>query len=263
MLKTIVENGNTWAKVSDLKVWEDNPRITDKHDFDLLKRMFRLGLHSNLLVMTDGTVLGGNTRLKAAEAAKRDRVKVNVVEFEEVNGHWEAIVDGERALEVDSNGNGTTHPTKFDTKEQAMLEYALSHNQRFSYNDEKKVAELATVNKIDLQLYKIDTMKPVEVMSVVQALGPHGPDALETGGGGNDGSGGLDGREKDENMFDQNLDTYMNGNVKQIVTYFGNEEFISIMAKIEQIMQEKKLESNTDVFVFLVDYYLGATAKDA
>lgn len=53
-------------KISELKNWDKNPRGIKKDDFERLKKQIqKLGQYKPLLITEDGTVLGGNMRLKA------------------------------------------------------------------------------------------------------------------------------------------------------------------------------------------------------
>lgn len=111
--------------ISTLKLWEDNPRSITAGDFGRLKRQIqKLGQYKPLIITEDGTVLGGNMRLRAYQELGMKDVWVSVVEA----------------------------PTP-----EKKLEYALSDNDRAGFYDEQRLAELITNHpELDFSDYKID-----------------------------------------------------------------------------------------------------------
>jgi len=64
-----------------LKLWKDNPRIVSKENFERLKRQIQeLGEYKPLIITPDGTVLGGNMRLRAYRELGYKEAWVSVVE---------------------------------------------------------------------------------------------------------------------------------------------------------------------------------------
>ena len=61
--------------------------------------------------------------------------------------------------------------------------------------------------------------------------------------------------EFDMDELDKDLDTYINAKVKQITMYFDNQQYEYVLAKLQEIMEERQLESNTDVVVALLEEY--------
>lgn len=177
------------VRVGDLRKWEDNPRTLSDADYKRLLMQLYMGEHSPLLVTDEGIVLGGNMRLSAyQELAKLSLEEfhkhlVNAgmdvtqeqakVRLEQINNPWVAVVrfvedKGKWYGEV----NGEMSLRSFATKEAAMLEYALSHNDNVGRYDELKLAELATHNPIEMSLYKIDLGAPQELSKIVAMHGP-------------------------------------------------------------------------------------------
>jgi hypothetical protein len=62
-------------------------------------------------------------------------------------------------------------------------------------------------------------------------------------------------RAKDVGELDEAMNTYLNGTIKQIVLYYTNEEFLNIMAKVDEVKTLNNLEDNTALFNFLLDNY--------
>jgi len=59
----------------------------------------------------------------------------------------------------------------------------------------------------------------------------------------------------DIDELDKDLDTYINSKVKQITMYFDNQQYEYALAKLQEIMEERELESNTDVIIALLEEY--------
>lgn len=136
------------VKVADLKFWTDNPRNITDYDFDRLKKSIALGEHTPLLVTPDGVVLGGNMRLRAYQELGVDTASASVLDVDEVDGKFYAILNGDRKDRA------------FDSKEQLYVTYALSHNDTFGEYVEPQLAELATRHNIDLELHSINLGRP-------------------------------------------------------------------------------------------------------
>jgi ParB-like nuclease domain len=53
------------------------------------------------------------------------------------------------------------------------------------------------------------------------------------------------------------LAAYENNTIKQIVLYFPTEEYVAVLQKMKDIAegQEPKLDTNSDVFLFLLNFY--------
>jgi len=127
-------------KIETLKNWDKNPRSIDKKDYARLKRQIKkLGMYKPLLVTEDGTVLGGNMRLRAYKELGITDVWVSVVEA--------------------------------DT-EAKKAEYALSDNDRAGYYNEQDLAELVTGIEIDLEDYRVDLGKMTDLSDIISKYGP-------------------------------------------------------------------------------------------
>lgn len=224
------KNGATYAKVKDLKLWKDNPKYTDGVDFKRLKRQLELGEHSPLLVTPEGEVLGGNQRLRAYKEAQREEAMIVLAELEKQD-------DG-----VHVRLNGIEAPRVFESEQQAKLELALSHNDQIGKTDEKKLANLLHVTPIDMEVYRVaSVVRPVE--DIAFEAGP---------------AADPDERPQDESDVDTSkLDAYMNGNIKQIVLYFANEEYGNIMERLDAVQEKLGLNdetSRTDLFLAMLKH---------
>lgn len=154
-----IEKGVTYANVSDLYLYKDNPRDVEATDFERLKEQLTLGEHSPLLITTEGEVLGGNTRLRAYQELGKKRAKVVVVEITKTSEGVRITIDGKLS------------ERRFDSVEQAKIELALSHNDSIGTNNELKLAELMVVHNVPTDIYSVTTkIKPVG--DIVNALSP-------------------------------------------------------------------------------------------
>tara|TARA_R100000231_G_scaffold123216_1_gene93385 strand:+ start:436 stop:1011 length:576 start_codon:yes stop_codon:yes gene_type:complete len=61
--------------------------------------------------------------------------------------------------------------------------------------------------------------------------------------------------EIDKDIFDQELDIYINAKIKQIVLYFDNDEYEKTIEKLGIIRTKENLKDNTEVFKFLLQQY--------
>ena len=101
-----------YRKTSDLTLWDDNPRNIKPKDFERLKKQIQeLGQYKPLLITGDGTVIGGNMRLRAYMDLGIEDIWVSVVNPKDDN---------------------------------QMLAYALSDNDRAGYYDDDLLANLSS-----------------------------------------------------------------------------------------------------------------------
>ena len=59
----------------------------------------------------------------------------------------------------------------------------------------------------------------------------------------------------DKDIFDHELDTYINAKVKQITLYFNAEDYEKAINDLQTIREKEKLDDNTQVFNFLIKKY--------
>lgn len=128
-------------KLSELHGWEKNPRGIKKADFERLKSQIKeLGLYKPFVITKDGTVLGGNMRLKACAD-----LGITDVECVVVNA-----------------------PT-----EELRIKYALADNDRAGYYEEDQLAELIlSIPDINLDDYKLDLGTPTSVEDLLKQFAP-------------------------------------------------------------------------------------------
>jgi len=88
------EPAAVWVDRSALHAWAENPR---KNDGDPVKKVMesikRFGFAAPIVARTNGEVIAGHTRLKAAEALGLDRVPVRYMDLDPAEAHLLALAD--------------------------------------------------------------------------------------------------------------------------------------------------------------------------
>ena len=83
-----------WVPIGELHVWKDNPR---KNDGEPVKRVAesikRFGFSSPIVARTNGEIIAGHTRYKAAQTLKLDRVPVRFLDLDPAEAHLLALAD--------------------------------------------------------------------------------------------------------------------------------------------------------------------------
>jgi len=137
-----------YKQISELSNWEENPRGITEGGFKRLKKQIsKLGQYKPLLITTNGTVIGGNMRLRAYQELKISKVWVSIIIFKQEGDVFFAYIDGEK------------QKGKYKSKERGMIEYALSDNDRAgSYNADDLINLLDSYdsNMEDFSDYSID-----------------------------------------------------------------------------------------------------------
>jgi len=64
-----------------------------------------------------------------------------------------------------------------------------------------------------------------------------------------------DDEEFDTNPMEHYEDSFLHGNIKQIMIYFDNEGFEKTMKVINEVMRVEKVETHTAMFMKLLEYY--------
>ena len=129
-----------YRNIEELKEWSSNPRDVKDVDFKRLKRQIQdLGEYKPLLITEDGTVIGGNMRLKAYKELGYNKIWVSVID---------AKTDDEK------------------------LKYALSDNDNVGYYLEEELKELLTNAgpDFDLDEFKVDLTEPKQLRKMVEDI---------------------------------------------------------------------------------------------
>jgi len=132
--------------ISEVEVWEKNPRNIKTKDFERLKKQIQeLGVYKPLICIRENgkyITLGGNMRLRALTALNLKEVDISLVEAKD---------------------------------EATKIKYALSDNDRVGIYEEEKLAELVYpyIEEINLEDYRIDVGEPISLKDVIEDYGPN------------------------------------------------------------------------------------------
>lgn len=148
--------------LAELHEWDKNPRKLKTNDYHRLREQVEaLGQYKPLLVMPDGTILGGNMRYKAYCELGIQDVWVSTVDFiQKEDGLWYAIV------------NGQEQAKRFYTKQDGMMEYSLSDNDRAGFYDADLLANIQSEYTINWDAYSVDMGEPITVNQVAPVVEP-------------------------------------------------------------------------------------------
>lgn len=98
------EPAAVWVDRSALHAWDKNPR---KNDGEPVKKVMesikRFGFAAPIVARTNGEVIAGHTRLKAAEALGLDRVPVRYMDLDPAEAHLLALADNKLNEEAEWN----------------------------------------------------------------------------------------------------------------------------------------------------------------
>lgn len=62
-------------------------------------------------------------------------------------------------------------------------------------------------------------------------------------------------RVADPNPVNKYAETYLHGNIKQLMIYFTNEEYKEYISRLQKFMTHENIKSHTDMFKIMVDVY--------
>lgn len=207
-------------EIKDIKGYHKNPRKITEKMFNLLSETIKEygDLSGIVLNIRTGEVIGGNQRTQFFKRNDSD-VKIH------------------------------TTPVKDSKVGTVAVGYVIFQGEKYNYRevdwDEKK-SELANIvankvggfwdNDILANEFEIDDLKMA------------GFEEFELGMFNNE-------VEIDTNNMSDSMDSYLDGNIKQIVIYFTNEQFQEVIPRMEKIMLELGVENHTEAVLKLMEFY--------
>jgi len=209
-------------EIKDLRAYEKNPRKITKDDFATLqKSLVEFGDLSGVIFnRTTANLVGGHQR---TNAFKSKNAVISLVEELDTASATGTIATG--YIEVDGE--------KFAYRE-------------VEWDEVKEQRANILANKVSGQ-WDFDMLANAFGTDV---LLDSGWKASELG------FAVLPEDEKvDESMLDTSMDTYLAGNIKQIVLYFGSEEFEKIVPRLDKVMEQEGVGSHTEVLIKLLEHY--------
>lgn len=209
-------------KIENLQAYHKNPRKITTDDFkNLEKWLLELGDISGIVFnKRTGEVLGGNmrTRIFKAKGAR--------------------IVVTEAFPKPDSQGT-------------TALGYVVLDNKKYAFRevdwDEK------TSEKANIVANKAGGSWDYEVLAnewEAKELVDWGFAPVEVSFANVEVDTG-----KDKSDLENSMDSYLNGTIKQIVLYFGNEEYENVLGRLKILIEKEKAESHTDIFIKMLNYF--------
>lgn len=131
-METQIIEGKIVANLEDLHEWENNPRSVDEAGLArLIDQIKKFGIYKPIICMADGTVLGGNMRLRALKTLDYKQIWVSIVE---------------------------------PASDAEMIEIALSDNDRVGFYVEDKLLELIeSAPDLDLKTFQVDLGKAINL----------------------------------------------------------------------------------------------------
>lgn len=162
-METFLLNNKLYTKIGNLSNWQSNPRNIDEKSFNRLKDQLSLkGQFAPLLVMPDGTVLGGNMRLKALTELGIQDIWITMVNFL-------ANDSGLFIAELD----GVAQTQTYASKEDGMLDWAMSHNDDFGWTDSELLANMMPGHQIDWSQHALTFDPPQSVQDMLDSVAPN------------------------------------------------------------------------------------------
>jgi len=158
MIQVFFENNKILANVSDLKNWEENPRYIKEENFKQLSVDLENEEIKPMLILDDGTVLGGNMRLKAFKKQNKQKVWVSVITLKK---------DGEY---VTAYVNGVEDKKKFESIDDAKLHYSTIDNSSYGANDPDKLAEMFYKSALPIENYLVTMENPKPISDLVKEI---------------------------------------------------------------------------------------------
>lgn len=159
MSNIFIKDNQVRALVSYLKPWDKNPRSIKEDNFTQLCTDVKKEQFKPLLILDDGTVLGGNMRIRAYQHNGQADVWVSVITLRE---------DGELVTAFVNGHEDQTFQSKLD----AMLHYSTIDNSPYGYNEKEKMAELFTLSTLPVENYFSSFDEPLPISSLLKELGP-------------------------------------------------------------------------------------------
>jgi len=208
-------------EIKDLKAYDKNPRKITKDDFETLQKS--LGEHGDLSGIifnrTSGNLVGGHQRTNAFKA---------------------------KGAVITSNDL----PTKSKTGTVA-IGYVEFEGEKFAYREvewdsEQEARANILANKVSGQ-WDFDMLANAFGTEVLLDAGwkeselgfAMTSDELGT----------------DTDTLNESMESYLAGNIKQVVLYFSSEEFEEIVPRLDKVMDKEKVASHTEAFLKLLDHY--------
>lgn len=225
-------------KIEDLKEYHKNPRKIGEERFEkLADSLKRLGDLGGIVVnLNTNEIIGGNQRVKTF-MQEREKYEIEITKKIDI-----PMSDGTVAFGYVVKDKGT------------------AHEQRFSYRevqwDEKQAEEANVVANKLTGFWDFDILANSFEIDSLLAYGfsQQDLDLLPK----------TEKIEMDKDGLAKSLDSYLDGNIKQIVLPFKSEDFESVVQRLDNVMKRENVPSHTEAFLKLLECYENtASQKEA
>lgn len=217
------------TKIEDLKEYHRNPRKISTERFEHLSASLKkLGDLGGIIVnRPTQEIIGGNQRTKTF-LQEREKFTIKLTE-----GHAVPRQDGTIAYGYVIRDEGTPQEQRFSYREVIWTEEQCE--------EANIVANKVTgMWDFDILANKFDTEKLLSFGFSQQDLDLL-PKTVVPG--------------MDNEGLTKNLDSYLEGNIKQIVLFFKADEFDGIVGRLDKIMAHYKVESHTEAFIKMLEQW--------
>jgi len=215
------------TEITSLKGYHKNPRKIKDEDFKLLTESLQeFGDLSGIVVnKRTGEIVGGNQRTTFFKT-KSDEVEI--------------VLTDELAK-----------PTPIGT---VAFGYVLFKGERFNYrevdwDEAKEERANLLANKVGGE-WDWDKLANEFDIDVMKDSGFHDFELGFKTTREEEGMAGID-----NDTLKESMESYVDGNIKQVVLYFSNEEFEDVMTRLDKVSKEFEVTSNTEAFLKLLEYY--------
>lgn len=212
--------------IADLKRAEYNPRsISDWGLEQLRKMMMKFGDLSGITVnVRTGNLVGGHQRTKIFDKAWKV-TKQNIIK-DEVGTVAEGYIET-------PFGRWTYREVDWDLPTEMAANIAANKGGgKWDFDKLKKVSR--AIKDSDDQMIMFTGLDATEQSNL--GLGAAVTEA-----------GTISAKDK--------MDRFLKAEIKQIVLYFGSEEYNQVLMRMQNVMKKEKLEDNTTVLLHLLGYY--------
>jgi ParB-like nuclease domain len=207
-----------YIPLNQMKRWPKNPKA---HDIPSLRKAIRrFGFNAPLLIdEKSGKLVAGHGRLEALQAMAKD---------------------------------GESPPARIMTSDDGwMVPVVLG----VSFKNEKEAQAYLLA---DNRMTELGGWNDEELARMLKEIQEDGDAALEGVGWTNDQvidmlRSGYDVATMGPKPADQFEKTFGEGEIKQIVLYFGSEDYAAVMGRLAKVIEESKAQNNTEAFLALLD----------
>lgn len=207
--------------IKELKEYEKNPRKMTKNDYETLKKSIQEhgDLSGVIFNRQTGNLVGGHQR---TNIFKQKNAKVSITE------------------EMERTATGTV-----------AVGFVEVDGEKFSYrevewDEEQEAKANILANKVSGQ-WDFDMLANAFDIDTLMASGWTSSELGFATTREQDG--------QDTDKLSESMNTYLEGNIKQVVLFFSAEEFEDVVPRLDKVMDREEVNSHTEAVIKLLEYY--------